>query len=444
MQRYRGVVRDLDGTAIENATITVRIHGTQTSASLFSDPFGATSLSNPLSSGASGDFLFCAEDGLYDLIVQDDLIGSVLYERVQLFDLSAFRFNVRSFGAVGDGATDDSAAIQAAIDAAEAASGGVVEVPPGYYRIESGLTIESDGVILRGSGPGGENLTSKAAVLAPGALMTEPMLTIGTTSGVTRGSGVEDINFNYGGSYNCIGMIALMNAQSCFVTRSTLHMNAADANDRAVIAIDTSGANKSTNCRIEDCYIHMPRVLPGNIGGYGYGITISNSGSDDCTAHMIRGCKFFNGCATAGTPIMTQDDVGGNFISDCHIGGNSVNGIAIGGTGGGDTMVNVNIDTNSTTATALTFASGAKNCVFIGVIDGDYTDNNADDDLATVINSTKHTGPQMRALQLIPRANPGTDTYMNTSILEGTVIYDSSLHKLKVYTGSSWETITSA
>ena len=42
-------------------------------------------------------------------------------------------FDVREFGAKGDGAAKDTAAIQAAIDAAERAGGGTVEVPAGVY-----------------------------------------------------------------------------------------------------------------------------------------------------------------------------------------------------------------------------------------------------------------------------------------------------------------------
>lgn len=46
-------------------------------------------------------------------------------------------FNVREFGATGNGTTDDTAAIQAALTAAVAAGGGVVFLPPGTYMLSS-------------------------------------------------------------------------------------------------------------------------------------------------------------------------------------------------------------------------------------------------------------------------------------------------------------------
>ena len=42
-------------------------------------------------------------------------------------------YNVRDFGAVGDGRAKDTVAIQKAVDACSAAGGGTVEVPPGLY-----------------------------------------------------------------------------------------------------------------------------------------------------------------------------------------------------------------------------------------------------------------------------------------------------------------------
>jgi parallel beta-helix repeat protein len=53
-------------------------------------------------------------------------------------------YNVKDYGAVGDGVTDDRAAIQAALDAARDAGGGRVVVPPGVYLLGSALIIDSN------------------------------------------------------------------------------------------------------------------------------------------------------------------------------------------------------------------------------------------------------------------------------------------------------------
>jgi len=71
-------------------------------------------------------------------------------------------FNIRAFGANGDGSTDDTAAIQAAHNAACTAGGGQVYYPQGTYLftpvsgayagtflICSNMTIKADGAILR-------------------------------------------------------------------------------------------------------------------------------------------------------------------------------------------------------------------------------------------------------------------------------------------------------
>ena len=55
------------------------------------------------------------------------------------------------YDAKGDGVTDDAGAIQDAIDAA-AVNRGIVFLPPGTYRLTTGLTINTSGVSLVGSG----------------------------------------------------------------------------------------------------------------------------------------------------------------------------------------------------------------------------------------------------------------------------------------------------
>lgn len=59
-------------------------------------------------------------------------------------------FNVLDYGAVGDGVTDDTAAIQAAINAAQAQGGGIVKLPYGQFLV-SQLVLSGSQVILEGS-----------------------------------------------------------------------------------------------------------------------------------------------------------------------------------------------------------------------------------------------------------------------------------------------------
>ena len=60
------------------------------------------------------------------------------------------RWNVAAMGAVADGATDNTAAFQKALDAARRAGGGIVEAPAGRYRINGSLVVPR-GVTLQGT-----------------------------------------------------------------------------------------------------------------------------------------------------------------------------------------------------------------------------------------------------------------------------------------------------
>ena len=71
----------------------------------------------------------------------------------EFYDRGGAVFNVKhpTYGAKGDGIVDDTASIQAALDAASAAGGGVVYVPQGDYLLSDGLEIASS-CELRGTG----------------------------------------------------------------------------------------------------------------------------------------------------------------------------------------------------------------------------------------------------------------------------------------------------
>lgn len=113
--------------------------------------------------------------------------------------------SVKDFGAVGDGVTDDTAAIQAAIDYIESINGGVVQIPQGTFSISSTIEINSSvGVQLIGQGSDGIHDGGIGATAATEFLWSGPlggtMLNVSSPSGASNsrqyGSSVVDIKLN--------------------------------------------------------------------------------------------------------------------------------------------------------------------------------------------------------------------------------------------------------
>lgn len=77
-------------------------------------------------------------------------------------------FNIRSYGAVGDGTTDDLSAIQGAINAAQSAGGGIVFIPKGIYIVSGIPTITGSNITVQGTGDGSKILLASAALNASG------------------------------------------------------------------------------------------------------------------------------------------------------------------------------------------------------------------------------------------------------------------------------------
>lgn len=87
--------------------------------------------------------------------------------------------NVKAYGAVGDGVADDTAAIQGAIDAAEANQAAIF-FPAGIYRVTSGLDFAAtSGQVVFGSGAGGVT-TPKGSIIKAGAAM-DYVVSVGST-----------------------------------------------------------------------------------------------------------------------------------------------------------------------------------------------------------------------------------------------------------------------
>src|SRR5258706_11108921 len=66
---------------------------------------------------------------------------------------NTFTLSARDFGAVGDGKTDDTLAIQSAVNAAVAAGGGAVYLPAGVYLVSASIEMFSH-TSLHGDGMG--------------------------------------------------------------------------------------------------------------------------------------------------------------------------------------------------------------------------------------------------------------------------------------------------
>ncbi len=64
----------------------------------------------------------------------------------------AVELNVKSYGAVGDGVTDDRRAIQSALDAVPLNSRGTIYLPPGTYKVSAPINIKKSNISFIGAG----------------------------------------------------------------------------------------------------------------------------------------------------------------------------------------------------------------------------------------------------------------------------------------------------
>lgn len=128
-----------------------------------------------------------ADDGVWGNILNDFLLqehaadGSL---NIRTDGTLAF-INVKTYGATGDGTTDDTAAIQAAINAVPS-TGGTVLLPAGTYRVTSMLTIDTDNTVLSGVG-------AASVLQAPNTALGINIIQIGNGSTTRAQCGVRDL-----------------------------------------------------------------------------------------------------------------------------------------------------------------------------------------------------------------------------------------------------------
>lgn len=147
---YQNVAKDGNGAVIPSATVTPYLANTTTAVSIYTASSGGSPVNTVTTESTNGSFLFYVDDADYDGDQLFDItVSKTNYQPYTVQDVRLFTHiswvDVRDEGAKGDGVTDDTAAIQVALDAANASSPNKeVHFPAGVYLVSSSLTGYSD------------------------------------------------------------------------------------------------------------------------------------------------------------------------------------------------------------------------------------------------------------------------------------------------------------
>jgi parallel beta-helix repeat protein len=239
-------------------------------------------------------------------------------------------FNVKAFGAVGDGTTNDSSSIQSAINAVVNAGGGVVLIPKGKYLINTSVTITGPNVTILGEGTGKTTLlagydgqsTLSSGTGRPG------LISFFHTSNPTNNCFVESLSIDL--QFKATSGISFF---ACNVRNTTSNVGISDveiyhrgidhAGDMAPIVIH-GGLSTDTwkgifdLVRIKDVYIHdgLPTQISDQVGysilvraNYMSNVLFDNVTFQNTHGHTVeitsdvirsnsnwefRGCNFIN------------------------------------------------------------------------------------------------------------------------------------------------------
>jgi len=147
LEQYSDTIQDRNGNVIPGATVTVTDYPSGTTSTTYATNAPGSS-TNPITADSNGQYSFYAIDGSYTITTSKS--GITTSTKVITLKDNSSVIDVKGYGAVGDGVTDDAAAINAAITAA-AVDGGTVYFATGNYKHNSAITLASN-VTLMGYG----------------------------------------------------------------------------------------------------------------------------------------------------------------------------------------------------------------------------------------------------------------------------------------------------
>lgn len=227
-----------------------------------------------------------------------------------LADRFAEVFNVKDYGATGNGSTNDTTALQAAATACRLAGGGIVDLPPGTYIVDQAVLLGSN-TIVRGCGAASIIKAHQSAFVGTNAGNNCYLLrnyNHAVSSLTDEKIVVEGITFQYGtvtisgGGAHAIAMkyVRHVTVRDCHFEKGengTAFISCQDTVTDACHALDTTNCafdhwGGSGNCKVVNSTV---RITPGvntaqAIQFTGTGSLGENLSTVDC---LVQGCSVY-------------------------------------------------------------------------------------------------------------------------------------------------------
>ncbi len=237
------VVKDASGATVREFVAGVKDSSVECISTAFTGTnyvSGASGLSKPTTLQHILD-LWAASSGSSDFNVLVGGVATSLQLAVQ--GVGGFFYNVKTstYGAVGNGTTDDTASIQAAINAADDA-GGIVLLPAGTYKITSALSVPHN-VSVWGSGA---DCTSVVMDAASGSAFT----LAGTTGAKYRRQVLQDFRLSYAQANTSV-MVAYTDP---YALLQRLHIISGNGHG---VPVKNTGTPADYDLAVRDCYISV-------------------------------------------------------------------------------------------------------------------------------------------------------------------------------------------
>ncbi|MGE3245390.1 MAG: glycosyl hydrolase family 28-related protein, partial [Beijerinckiaceae bacterium] len=209
--------------------------------------------------------------------------------------LAAFN-DVKQFGAEGDGVTDDTAAITAAL--ARLTSGGVLFFPAGTYLISSTIDTLSN-VTFAGAGMGASIILADAADFNM-IEVQDGQSDIAFRDLTIKGAATADSTTQYGVIASASSEASRVTIERCRFTNSNNGIS----------------TGSGTGWRVNECYFD---TLVGVISGTGYGVLVAGSS----TRCHVTGCDYLGTSGNGRHAVYlsvnaTYCRVVGNSVKDCN------------------------------------------------------------------------------------------------------------------------------